>query len=67
MNLRSEDINTKRLDIDKTIEAFKEQHPEVRKAMELFNISSEQYEISRHALEGVPKIQVTTSTILPLN
>jgi hypothetical protein len=51
--------------VNEQIEEFKTKYPEVQKTLDLFNMTSQQYDISCRALEP-KRTYVTTSTILPL-
>lgn len=50
--------------LDEHARAFEEEHPEIRRAIELFNISQERYQESLRALQST-KTYVTSSTLLP--
>ena len=50
--------------LEDRIEEFKRLNPEVQTALDLFNISSQQYEAAISAVQST-RTYVTTSTLLP--
>jgi hypothetical protein len=45
------------------VRQFEREHPEVKKALDLFNLSLEQYEAALRPLQ--PRTYITTHTLLP--
>jgi hypothetical protein len=50
--------------LDERLRTFQDDYPEIRRAIELFNISHEHYQVSLNALQST-KTYVTSSTLLP--